>query len=133
MAGSIIYDALMRAGSLLCHQLPERSPHLWATQLPLCWRCAGVAAGAFALFAYLVVRKRLPPLALSLLLSLPLPLDVLYSALVGGSNPRRLATGLLFGLFATSAALDVLGRLAARRGTPRDDAHAQSSVGELAR
>ena len=43
------------AGSLLCHQLAERSFHLQSFQLPVCARCfglyAGGAVGAFALAA----------------------------------------------------------------------------------
>lgn len=106
----------MWAGGLLCHQLPERSPLLWGAQLPLCWRCTGVALGACALLAWLLARRRLPPLALSLLVALALPLDVLYSTLDGGANPRRLLTGLLWGFFASAASLDLLRRLAAHRG-----------------
>ena len=116
MTGSILYDALMWAGGLFCHQLAERSPHLAGAQLPLCWRCTGIALGACALLAWLVARRRLPPLAPSLLVALALPLDVLYSALDGGANSRRLLTGLLWGFFASAAALDLLRRLAARRG-----------------
>jgi hypothetical protein len=33
-------------GSLICHQRPERSFHLWAAQLPVCARCTGIYAGA---------------------------------------------------------------------------------------
>lgn len=33
-------------GSVVCHQLPQRSFHLWATQLPVCARCTGLYAGA---------------------------------------------------------------------------------------
>jgi len=32
-------------GSFICHQLPERSFHLGATQLPVCARCLGIYAG----------------------------------------------------------------------------------------
>lgn len=119
MTGSILYDALFRAAGLFCHQLPERSPHLLGAQLPLCWRCTGIALGACALLAWLVARRRLPPLVPSLLLALALPLEVLYSALDGGANPRRLVTGLLWGFFASAASLDLLRRLAARRARPR--------------
>jgi hypothetical protein len=34
------------AGSLICHQRPERSFHLLGTQMPVCARCAGIYAGA---------------------------------------------------------------------------------------
>jgi uncharacterized membrane protein len=33
-------------GSLVCHQLPERSFHIGAFQLPVCARCLGIYAGA---------------------------------------------------------------------------------------
>ena len=109
---SFLYRAATLAGSWWCHQLPERSPHLFGLQLPLCWRCSGIALGAVALLSWLVMTKRLPPLALSLLLAAALPLDVLLNALGGGGgldNPRRFLTGVLWGVFATSAALHVPG------------------------
>ena len=118
MTASTLYDALTWAGGLICHQMPGRSPHLWGAQLPLCWRCTGIALGACALLAWLIARKRLPPLAPSLLLALALPLDVLYSALSSGANSRRLLTGLVWGFFAFAASLDLLRRLAARRDKP---------------
>ncbi len=34
------------AGSLICHQLPERSFHLHGWQLPVCARCFGLYLGA---------------------------------------------------------------------------------------
>jgi uncharacterized membrane protein len=33
-------------GSLVCHQLPQRSFHLWSVPLPVCARCTGIYAGA---------------------------------------------------------------------------------------
>jgi uncharacterized membrane protein len=35
-------------GSVLCHQRPERSFHMWTVQLPVCARCTGVYLGAAA-------------------------------------------------------------------------------------
>lgn len=129
--GSHFYDALAWAAGLFCHQLPERSPQVFGAQLPLCWRCAGIALGACALLAWLLARRRLPPLAPSLLLALALPLEVLYSTLDGGANPRRLLTGLAWGFFATAAALDLLRRLAARRVPTRAEAPARAAATEL--
>lgn len=36
------------AGSLVCHQLPERSFHVAGFQLPVCARCTGAYLGAAA-------------------------------------------------------------------------------------
>jgi uncharacterized membrane protein len=114
---SFIYRALMTAGGWWCHQLPERSPHLFGAQLPLCWRCSGIALGAALFLCWLVAKKRLPPMGLSLLLASALPLDVLLTVLTGGGldNPRRFLTGLLWGLFGTSAALRLAALLRRRR------------------
>jgi hypothetical protein len=38
--------AVYAVGSVVCHQLPERSFHLWGRQLPVCARCTGIYAGA---------------------------------------------------------------------------------------
>jgi uncharacterized membrane protein len=40
--------AIYGIGSLVCHQKPERSFHLWGAQLPVCARCAGIYLGAAA-------------------------------------------------------------------------------------
>jgi uncharacterized membrane protein len=41
-----IAAALYAAGSLICHQRPDRSFHLLSAQLPVCARCTGIYAGA---------------------------------------------------------------------------------------
>jgi len=33
-------------GSVICHQIPARSFHLWAAPLPVCARCTGIYLGA---------------------------------------------------------------------------------------
>ena len=40
--------AVYEVGSLLCHQLPERSFHYRGVQLPVCARCVGLYVGAAA-------------------------------------------------------------------------------------
>jgi hypothetical protein len=32
-------------GGLICHQLPERSFHLWSVQMPVCARCTSIYVG----------------------------------------------------------------------------------------
>ena len=46
------------AGSLICHQLPERSFHLFGVQLPVCARCTGLyVGGALGLSGWTLWRK----------------------------------------------------------------------------
>jgi uncharacterized membrane protein len=108
--GGALYRVLMLTASVWCHQMPERSPHLWGVQLPLCWRCTGILCGAIALGVWLITQKKLPPLKISLTLALLMPLDVL-TAIVGlrqGDNTLRFLTGILWGVFGTTAALYLL-------------------------
>ncbi|MDQ1523864.1 MAG: putative rane protein [Pyrinomonadaceae bacterium] len=111
-----LYRASMWAGSWWCHQLPARSPHLWGAQLPLCWRCTGILVGTLALFGWLLWKRRVPPLRLSIALALLLPLDVLHAVVTSGegNNARRLLTGVLWGIFGTSLFLRFVKRAAAR-------------------
>jgi uncharacterized membrane protein len=47
--GMIAYGisaAIYEVGSLVCHQRPERSFHMWGAQLPVCARCTGHYLGA---------------------------------------------------------------------------------------
>jgi len=117
----VLYRALMYAGSWFCQQLPARSPHLFGVQLPLCWRCTGIFLGALALFCWLLMKKRVPPLLPCLLLSLLVPADVLHAVLThgDGNNVRRLVTGLLWGFCATSVTLQLLRLIAARLAQAR--------------
>jgi uncharacterized membrane protein len=40
--------AVYHIGSLICHQLPERSFYFWGAQMPVCARCTGLYVGAAA-------------------------------------------------------------------------------------
>jgi hypothetical protein len=46
--GAAFVIAVYGIGSLICHQLPERSYHVWAAQMPVCARCVGIYFGAAA-------------------------------------------------------------------------------------
>ena len=43
---AVLIAGVYAVGSLVCHQLPERSYHLWTAQMPVCARCAGIYFGA---------------------------------------------------------------------------------------
>jgi hypothetical protein len=49
------------AGSMVCHQRPERSFHLMGLQLPVCARCLGIYAGAALISAIVAARPAFPP------------------------------------------------------------------------
>ena len=50
------------AGSVVCHQIPERSFHLFGVQLPVCARCTGLyLSGLSGLAAWTLWRFRLGP------------------------------------------------------------------------
>jgi uncharacterized membrane protein len=46
MAGYILAAGIYAVGSVVCHQIPERSFHLLGRQLPVCARCAGIYVGS---------------------------------------------------------------------------------------
>ena len=46
--GTAFVAAVYAVGSIVCHQLPERSFHLWSVQMPVCARCTGIYVAAAA-------------------------------------------------------------------------------------
>ena len=66
--------AVYGIGSLICHQLPERSYRLWTAQMPVCARCAGMYFGAaIAAIAAAPLKRRPTPAPLTRRLT-PAPL-----------------------------------------------------------
>jgi uncharacterized membrane protein len=92
-------------GSVLCHQRPERSFHLWSVQLPVCARCTGIYVGA-ALVALVApvattsaARRVFPPLAVLILAASPALAMLVYEWTTGvmPSNGIRAVSGVVLG------------------------------------
>src|SRR5580658_9209119 len=58
-AGYALALLVYAAGSVICHQRPERSFHLLGAQMPVCARCAGIYAGG-AVAAIVVWYRTIP-------------------------------------------------------------------------
>jgi uncharacterized membrane protein len=89
-------------GSLICHQRPERSFHLWAAQLPVCARCTGVYVGAAVVAVvarWLQPSAERPPKGFVLLAVVPTAITLAYEWTTGDmpSNGVRFAAGLPLG------------------------------------
>jgi uncharacterized membrane protein len=60
-AASLVYGFAVLTycvGHLVCHQLPERSFHLWGAALPVCARCSGIYVGAAVASAVFGLARR---------------------------------------------------------------------------
>ncbi len=98
---------LMLSFSKICHQIPERSPHIAGISLGVCHRCYGVYLGLpLAAIAFLFLRS-LPVSSRALRIGLFSSLGLLaidWGAplldLWHNTTATRTVTGLLFGLFA---------------------------------
>ncbi len=97
-------------GSVICHQRPERSFHLWSVQLPVCARCTGIYVGAAgAALAGFIPRasqarttrapRRVFPLAVLILAASPALATLVYEWTTGAmpSNGIRAASGVVLG------------------------------------
>jgi len=89
----------------VCHQLPERSFHLWGEPLAVCARCSGVYAGFLAgALLFPVIRRRLkrefPPAWVLGAAILPAAADFGLARLGvhDSGNALRLITGLIPGM-----------------------------------
>jgi Predicted membrane protein (DUF2085) len=96
-------------GSLICHQRPDRSFHLWGAQLPVCARCTGVYVGAALAGIAPALRRvsagsrlrgrRVRPMLLLTAFATPALLTLVFEWTTGitPSNTTRAATGVLVG------------------------------------
>jgi uncharacterized membrane protein len=104
---SALIVAVYAIGSLVCHQLPERSYHLWTAQMPVCARCAGIYFGAVAgaiagLFRAGTVGAPAAPLGPRVILALaatPTLVTLVYEWTTGDMPPHavRAAAGVPIG------------------------------------
>ena len=104
----LLHDFVHFFGRAICHQLEERSLQVSGKALAVCARDTGIYIGIFSTFIYLHFFKRgksmtIPSIKKSFLLLLllgPLMIDGLgsYTHLFESNNPRRLVTGIAFGL-----------------------------------
>jgi len=95
-------------GSLICHQLPDRSLTYGDMVFPVCARDTGIYAGIFTSFIFIMLARRLKaqkPLKLAaavvmVLLMAPMMADgaLSYAGVMDTNNAVRLFTGLFFGL-----------------------------------
>ena len=95
-------------GSLVCHQLPERTIFIDGMHLPLCARDTGIYLGIFIALVFLVVRGKfkadtVPSNRISVLLAIlmiPMMVDAVtsYASIRQTDNIIRLVTGIFFGM-----------------------------------
>jgi uncharacterized membrane protein len=102
---------------LICHQLPERSPLVHSTVLPLCFRCVGLCSGLTGAYLWILVtggpQRSLPPLKTSVCLVVaPLLLGVdglaNYTGLWVSPGWIRTLTGLFNGMAVAMVAVTLL-------------------------
>jgi uncharacterized membrane protein len=90
--------------SFVCHQIPERSFHLWGIPLAVCSRCSGVYAGFFiGVLAFPLIRKGreegYPPPWILGAAAIPVVIDfgLSHLGIWGSTHILRAATGLVLG------------------------------------
>ena len=118
---NLALDFIYAVGSVVCHQLPERSFDLHGAQLPVCARCTGLylsgAAGVLGWFGWKLTRAwraaPVPPRAairVVLIAALPTVITV-ATGIVGiwdGSNAARAVLAVPLGLSAGVVVASVL-------------------------
>jgi len=117
---------IYQAFSFVCHQIPERSFHLFGNKFAVCSRCTGIYAGlALATVAYPLTRslKRTdtPSLVWLFLAAAPLAIDwsLGYFSIWQNNHVSRFATGALLGatavLYILPGLIDLSCRISVRQ------------------
>lgn len=104
---------IYRAFSLICHQRPDRSFHVFDHQVAYCHRDLAIYSGFFlCCIAYALLRDRMKPLSLrgAILFSIPMAIDG-FSQLFGLRESTWELRFLTGGLFAIGVAWLILPRL----------------------
>jgi uncharacterized membrane protein len=97
--------------SPICHQLPERSFHLFSEPMAVCSRCAGIYYGfMITLLAYPHIRgrlgRRMQSVKVLIWAALPMLIDVVLSALgILSKNVLHALTGSILGGVSTCSIL----------------------------
>lgn len=112
---------IYRAFSFVCHQIPERSFHVYGNKFAVCSRCTGIYAGlAVATLAYPLTRSLrrtdTPGLIWLFLAAAPLAVDwsLGYFSIWENNHASRFATGFLLGAAAVFYILPGLIELSSR-------------------
>lgn len=103
----LIYGFFNFIGSLLCHQIPERTLVIWGRPLPVCARDTGIYTGFAVCMVYLALKRRyradrMPRLNIAVImcvLMIPMMADAAsaYAGMRETNNLIRLLTGMFFG------------------------------------
>lgn len=114
---SFITALVYVAGSLVCHQIPERSFHISGIQLPVCARCTGLYLGAALGMAALLLapaaRLEFPRARLALIATAIPTLFTVATAWLGVWDPGnvvRAALALPLGVVVGAIVAAVLAR-----------------------
>ena len=111
-------------GSLICHQLPERTLWVGGHYLPVCARDTGAYIGLFLGYMLLPLRKKdasgPPNLWIVSAMALPMIIDAgtQWIGLRTSTNEIRLITGLFFGVSLAPLLVYLLSMVAASRDVP---------------
>ena len=113
---SVLYSLF----SLFCHQMPDRSFSLWGYKLAVCHRCAGIYLGLFigALLLIDLNQNEKSRRDWALVACIPISADF-FAGRLGfwhGLTIIRFATGLLFGMIASSLLVHGVAELIAEAG-----------------